>query len=176
MKLSISKLAVALAVSLPVFGAANLPATTSEAALASQVRSTLLKLPYYSVFDRLTFQVNGNEVRLAGDVTKPWLKTQAENAIKGISGVESVNSQVNVLPLSNYDDRIRFAVARAVYGQPSMTKYANITAPIRIIVKNGVVTLEGSVINEGDKTIAFLQANAVPGVFHVNNALTVDRS
>jgi len=149
--------------------------STSEQILASQVRSALLKLPYYGVFDNLTFRVSGNDVTLGGDVTRPWLKTQAEKAVKSVKGVETVSSQINVLPLSNFDDRLRAALLRTIYGQPALNKYAHINPPIRIIVNNGQVTLEGVVLNSGDRNIAFIQANSVPGVFHVENKLHLEK-
>jgi len=168
--------AAAFTVSLPL-AAADTKATpsTSEQILIEQVRSALLKLPYYGVFDNLNFQVNGSAVTLSGDVTRPWLKTRAEQAVKEVKGVDSVTSTVNVLPLSPFDDRLRAVLVRTVYGQPAMTKYAHINPPIRIIVANGQVRLEGVVLNDGDRNIAFIQANSVPGVFHVENKLRLEK-
>jgi hyperosmotically inducible periplasmic protein len=165
--------AAAFTSSLPLLAAGN-PGSTSEQLLATQVRQSLNKLPYYSVFDHLTFSIKGTTVTLTGDVTRPWLKTQAEKTVKSLNGVETVASTINVLPLSPFDDRIRLAVLRNVYGQTALNKYANITAPIRIIVRNGEVTLEGVVLNDGDRSIANIQANSVPGVFHVNNKLQLE--
>ena len=171
--------AAAFSISLPL-AAANQPAashaagSTSEQVLMAQVRSALLKLPYYGVFDNLNFQVNGGAITLSGDVTRPWLKTQAEQAVKGVNGVESVASNINVLPLSPFDDRLRAALLNRVYGQTALNKYAHINPPIRIIVANRQVRLEGVVLNDGDRNIAFIQANGVPGVFHVENNLKLE--
>jgi len=112
-----------------------------------------------------------------GQVTRPTLKSDAENVVKKIEGVEHVDNQIELLPLSPNDDRIRRAVYRAIYGFPALQKYAlGVQQPIRIIVKNGNVTLEGVVDNEGDKNIANIRANGVSGVFSVKNNLQVVKS
>lgn len=140
-----------------------------------QVRHELVMLPYYGVFDNLSYRVDGGTVTLLGQVTRPTLKSSAENVVKDIEGVDRVDNQIKVLPLSPNDDRIRIAVYRAVYGQTALNRYAmQAVPPIHIIVDNGKVTLEGVVANEGDKNIANVQANGVPGVFSVVNNLRVE--
>jgi len=147
----------------------------SHAYLERQVRHELLMLPYYGVFDNLGYRVEGNRVELFGEVTRPTLKSDAENVVKRIEGVEAVTNNVRVLPLSNYDDHIRIAVYRAVFGRGSLYRYALGPNPsIHIIVDNGHVTLVGVVQNQMDRTIATLQANSVPGVFSVTNDLRVE--
>lgn len=144
--------------------------------LQKEVRHELVMLPYYGVFDNLAFKVDGARVTLLGQVTRPTLKSDAENVVKRIEGVEAVDNQLEVLPLSPNDDRIRMAVYRAVYGQSSLNRYAmQAVPPIHIIVRNGNVRLEGIVSNEGDKNIAGIQANGVSGVFDVKNELRVER-
>ncbi|MBL8213987.1 MAG: BON domain-containing protein [Bryobacterales bacterium] len=140
-----------------------------------QVRHELVMLPYYGVFDNLSYRVEGGTVTLLGQVTRPTLKSSAENVVKDIEGVAQVDNQIKVLPLSPNDDRLRLAVYRAVYGQTALNRYAlQAVPPIHIIVDNGKVTLEGVVANEGDKNIANIQANGVPGVFSVVNNLRVE--
>src|SRR6266478_7217061 len=142
-----------------------------------EVRHELLMLPYLGVFDNLSYKVDGYNVTLMGQVTRPTLKSDAENVVKKIEGVEHVDNQIELLPLSPNDDRIRRAVYRAIYGYPALQKYAlGVQQPIRIIVKNGNVTLEGVVDNEGDKNIANIRANGVSGVFSVKNNLQVVKS
>jgi hyperosmotically inducible protein len=149
------------------------PATPAEK-LAKAVRHELVMLPYYSLFDNLSFRVEGGKVTLMGQVTRPTLKTSAERVAQRIAGVSKVVNQIEVLPLSSFDDRIRMAVLRAVYRQPSLQRYAMGALPsIHIIVKNGDVSLEGVVSNQMDKNLAFLYANGVPGVFSVTNNLRV---
>ena len=140
-----------------------------------EVRHELVTLPFYGVFDNLAFQVDGGTVTLLGQVSRPTLRTDAERVVKGIEGVERVINRIEVLPLSPYDDRIRLATYRAIYGNTALNRYAlQAVPPIHIIVKNGNVTLEGVVANEGDKNIADIQARSVPGVFSVTNNLRVE--
>ena len=140
-----------------------------------EVRHELVTLPFYGVFDNLAFQVDGGTVTLLGQVSRPTLKTDAERVVKSIEGVERVIDRIEVLPLSPYDDRIRLATYRAIYGHPALNRYVlRAVPPIHIIVKNGNVTLEGVVANEGDRNIADIQARSVPGVFSVTNNLRVE--
>jgi hyperosmotically inducible periplasmic protein len=144
--------------------------------LIRQVRHELVMLPYYGVFDNLAFKVDGSTVTLLGEVTRPTLKSDAENVVKDIEGVEKVVNNIEVLPLSTNDDRIRLAVYRAVYGHTSLNRYAlQAVPPIHIIVRNGHVSLEGVVSNESDKNIANIQASGVSGVFSVKNNLQVEK-
>jgi hyperosmotically inducible protein len=132
-------------------------------------------LPYYGVFDNLAYKVDGSTVTLLGQVTRPTLKSDAEHVVKDIEGVDKVVNDIEVLPLSPNDDRIRIAVYRTIYSQPSLSRYGFQAVPsIHIIVKNGNVALEGTVANQGDKDIAKMQANSVPGVFSVTNNLRVE--
>jgi len=151
------------------------PGTVAYNKLVKEIRHELVMLPYYNVFDNLSFKVDGSKVTLLGQVTKPTLKDSAERVVKNIEGVETVDNKIEVLPLSPNDDRIRLAVYRAIYGQPSFQRYAmQAVPPIHIIVKNGNVTLEGVVANAGDKNLANIKANGVPGVFGVTNNLVVE--
>ena len=145
--------------------------------LVKEVRHQLLLLPYYSVFDNLLFKVEGDKVTLLGQVVRPTLKSDAENAVKSIEGVASVNNQIEVLPVSPMDDQLRRAVYRAIYGDAVLSRYGMSALPsIHIIVKNGNVTLEGVVDSESDKNLANLRASAVPNGFSVTNNLTVGSS
>jgi hyperosmotically inducible protein len=147
-----------------------------ENQIAKEVRHQLVMLPYFGVFDDLGFTVNGGTVTLVGEVTRPTLKSDAGNVVKRIEGVTNVVNNIEVLPLSPDDDRIRVATYRAVYGDPALsTRYGYRALPsIHIIVKNGHVRLEGVVANEGDKNIAGIRANGVPGAFSVENDLRVE--
>ena len=147
-----------------------------ERRLDREVRHELVTLPYYDVFDNLEYRIDGDQVTLSGQVVRPTLKSGAENVVKNIEGVEKVTNNIEVLPLSPNDDRLRIAVYRAIYGHTALQRYSiRSVPPIHIIVKNGNVTLEGVVANEGDKNIANIQANGVSGVFSVKNNLKVER-
>jgi osmotically-inducible protein OsmY len=142
--------------------------------LVKEVRHQLLLLPYYSVFDILSYRVDGETVTLEGSVVRPTLKSDAESAVKSVEGVSKVVNNIHVLPLSPMDDQSRAALYRAIYGEPSLSRYAySSVAAIHIIVSNGNVTLEGTVDNESDKNLAGIRANGVPNVFSVKNNLAV---
>ena len=143
--------------------------------LVKEIRHELVMMPYYGVFDNVSFKVEGYVVTLMGQVTRPTLKSEAENRVKSVEGVEKVVNQIEILPLSPNDDRIRIGVARAIFNHPVLQQYSlRAVPPIHIIVKNGNVTLEGFVAREMDKNIANIQANGVSGVFSVKNNLMVD--
>ncbi len=146
-----------------------------EANITREVRHELIMLPFYSVFDNLAFKVEGDHVTLLGQVTRPSLRSDAEAVVKRIEAVASVTNQIEVLPASPGDDRLRLALYRAIYGNTALQRYAiSALAPIRIIVKGGNVTLEGVVATEMDKNLAGIQANSVPGTFRVSNNLLVE--
>src|SRR5215470_9324622 len=146
----------------------------AEERIQREVRHELLMLPYFGVFDHIAYKVEGYNVTLTGQVVRPSLKSDAENVVKRIEGVEHVDNQIEALPPSPMDDRLRIQLFHAIYGFPSLEKYAlGVQKPIRIIVKNGHVTLEGVVDNQGDKDTANIRARTVPGTFSVDNNLQV---
>jgi len=152
----------------------TLQANNGQDRISREVRHELVMLPYYGVFDNLAYSVNGGVVALYGQVTNPTLKSDAGNVVKKIEGVAKVDNKIEVLPLSPMDDQTRRAVYRAVYGDPSLNRYAmQAVPPIHIIVDNGKVTLVGVVDNAADKNVAALRANGVSGVFSVTNDLQV---
>jgi hyperosmotically inducible protein len=159
-------------------GAMLMPAASKNSSpkpLGEQVRRELITLPFYNVFDSLSYEVVGNEVTLYGKVTRPTLRSSAENVVKALPGVTRVHNAIEVLPLSPFDDRLRLALYRSIYSQSALSRYALGAIPgIHIIVKNGNVTLEGVVANEMDRNIAFLRANGVSGVFSVENRLRIE--
>ena len=144
--------------------------------IMKEVHHELVLLPYYGVFDNLAYQVNDEgTVTLLGQVARPTLKSDAENSVKKIEGVERVVNNIEVLPTSPNDDRIRRDTYRAIYGNNVLSQYSlRAVPPIHIIVKNGNVTLEGVVARQMDKQIAETQAKSVPGSFSVTNNLRVE--
>ncbi len=146
--------------------------------ITRETRHELVMLPQLTIFDSLKYKVDGSTVTLLGQVRNASLKDEAERAVKKIEGVEKVDNQIEVLPPSPGDDRIRMAVAHAIFGQNSpLFRYSmGALPPIHIIVKSGRVTLEGVVDSEADKNLAFMKANSVPGVFSVTNNLVVQKS
>ncbi len=202
--------ALATALSFSLFTAAAIAQEEAAAGLdarqqelqriSREVHSQIVKLPQYGVFDALHFAIKGdNTIVLRGYASRPTLKSSAENVVKKIEGVKGVENEIEVLPVSSNDDRIRAAVYQAIYGWGPLQRYTSnrggaarlqrgsvarmaggITNDppigwhaIHIIVKNGNVTLTGVVDNEGDLTIAGMRASQVPGVFSVDNDLQV---
>ena len=153
------------------------PSAKAQERITREVRHELLMLPWFGVFDNIAYKVDGYTVTLLGQVVRPSLKSDAENVVKHIEGVEKVDNQIEVLPTSPMDDGLRLRLYREIYGYPALEKYAlGVQKPIRIIVKNGHVTLEGVVDSEADKNLAGLRANSVPGIFSVTNNLRVESS
>ncbi|MBS1800488.1 MAG: BON domain-containing protein [Acidobacteria bacterium] len=173
--------------------------------IVHDVQKKLGGLVNYSVFDWITFGVHGKTLVLKGYASRPTLKDDAANAVKNIAGVAKVENEIQVLPLSNFDDRIRASVYNRIYTQAALRKYnanqgslARALGPggrsfgmmaggitqnppigyhaIHIIVNNGHVTLYGVVLNQSDASIAYIQANGAPGVFGVDNDLVVQGS
>lgn len=151
--------------------------TKGQLRLQKEVRHELVMLPFYGVFDNFEYKVEGGTVTLMGQVSRPTLKSDAEKAVRSIEGVEKVDNRIEVLPVSPNDDRLRMDLYRAIYGTTGLDRYSLRAVPtIHIIVKNGHVWLEGAVATEGDKNLANVKANGVPGVFSVTNNLHVDRT
>ena len=144
--------------------------------IVKEVHHELVLLPYYGVFDNLAYRVSPDgTVTLLGQVARPSLKSDAENAVKHIEGVEQVDNQIQILPTSPMDDQIRLATYRAIYGNSVLSPYSlRAVPPIHIIVNQGHVTLEGVVAKQMDKQVAEMQAKSVPNVFSVTNNLQVE--
>ena len=147
-----------------------------EQRLSGEVRHELNMIPQFTVFDNLAYRVDGSTVTLFGQVRDAIVKDSAEARVKHLEGVERVDNQIEILPASFNDDRIRRRVAVAVFNDPRLFNYGiQSVPPIHIIVKNGHVNLEGVVRTQGDKNDAFIRANGVPGVFSVENNLQVEQ-
>jgi hyperosmotically inducible protein len=144
--------------------------------IAKAVRHEVLMYPQYSLWDDISFRVNNGRVELLGAVNQPYKKDDLGRLVKHVAGVESVSNDIKVLPLSPNDDRLRLQVARAIFRDPSLSRYAMGAVPsIHIIVDNGHVTLTGAVMNNMDKQIAGMRASGAGLSFGpVQNNLTVD--
>ena len=162
-------LAVAPAVALAQRGASN-------PQLERKVRKELVTLPYYGVFDNLAYKVDGDGVvTLYGEVVRPSTRSDAAGRVKRIAGVTRVVNNIRVLPLSRFDDDIRRATYRSIARMGGLYRYLQGTNPsLHIVVDNGHVALEGVVSGSGDRNLAYIAANQVPGVFSVKNNLRVE--
>jgi hyperosmotically inducible protein len=158
-------------------GALTMRIPQADAHIVREVRHELRMLPYYGVFDWLEFEVRpDNTVVLRGQVVRPSTKSDAEAAVKRISGVSRVINEIQVLPPSPQDDRLRVALYRALYGWDSpLFRYATQSVPpIHIIVDHGRATLKGIVDSKADAQLAYMRARGVPGLFDVKNELMVE--
>jgi len=179
MKVVLNKLfalAAALVVAASVAAAAPADQMGQRAAyeqLAKKVRKELVTLPWYGVFDNLAYEIDGSTVTLSGQVVRPSTRKDAERRVRKLAGVERVVNNIEVLPLSSFDDSIRVRTYRALFGSNSpLFRYGLGTNPsIHIVVDGGHLTLEGVVSTEGDRRLAYMLANSVPGVFSVTNNL-----
>jgi hyperosmotically inducible periplasmic protein len=163
--------AASVAVAVPVASARQ----SNDIVVTNQVRKKLVTLPYYGVFDNLGYKVEGSTVTLYGQVVHPITRKDAARRVARIEGVEQVINQIEVLPLSRFDDSIRLRTYRAVAHTGGLFRYFLGTNPsIHIIVRNGHVALEGVVSNLGDSRLANIAANQVADVFSVTNNLRVE--
>lgn len=146
--------------------------------LAKEVRKELVTIPTFGVFDWLEGNVEPDgTVHLRGEVTRPTIKKDAERRVRKVEGVASVESRIEVLPLSPNDDRLRRAVYRELFNSGSpLFRYGQGAVPsIHIIIKNGRLTLKGVVSSKSDSDLAKLRAGTVPGLFEVRNELQVEK-
>jgi len=148
----------------------------SDEALARQVRHEIVMYPHYTIWDDINFRVNHGSVELTGAVNQPYKKSDLGKIVQGLPGVASVTNRLEVLPVSSMDDRLRLQVARAIYRDPALSRYAyGAVPPIHIIVDNGHVTLTGVVSNDFDKQVAGVRAASVGLSFGpINNNLRVE--
>jgi hyperosmotically inducible protein len=144
--------------------------------VSDEVRHQLLLLSNYGIFDWIECEINADRsATLRGQVTRPTLKSDAENALNKIESIPSIDNQIEVLPLSTSDDQIRIAVYRSIFRyEGPLFRYATQSVPpIHIIVNKGRVALKGVVATEADRQQAFMAANGISGVFEVKNELRV---
>lgn len=144
--------------------------------VSKRVRKELVTLPYYGVFDNLAYEVEGDTVTLYGQVVRPSTRSDAARRVARIKGVGRVVNNIEVLPVSGFDDDIRVQAYRAIFNTGGLHRYAmGVNPSIHIVVKRGHVTLEGVVGNRMDKQLAEFAARSIPGVFSVTNNLIAER-
>jgi hyperosmotically inducible protein len=177
------KIVLTLILALGLFGisAETISAQVSDnarienAKMSREIRKEILSLPYYGVFDAIGYQIKGDTVVLSGQTVRPLTKREAEAYVRDVAGVRNVVNNIEVLPLSPNDDRIRVRVYRSIADRGGLYRYLLGTNPaIRIIVKNGRVTLEGFVASEADRNLANIAAKSVPGTFGITNNLQIE--
>lgn len=171
--------------------------SSEDARTTNDIRKALLRLPYYGVFDYLTFQYDKGTVTLSGYVYRGTVKSDAVKAVQRVSRVDQVVDQIELLPVSQNDDRIRWSTYYRIYGDAFLSRYAPGGGlsridrrfsgprfpgsepfgyyPIHIVVKQGRTMLLGYVDSESDRTAAGFRAREVPLTFGVENELLVAR-
>jgi len=146
-----------------------------DESILKQAGKRIRTYAYYSIFDEVGLQSVGGNLVLTGNVTLPWRKTEIENLVETVPGVQRVDNKLEVLPVSSFDDEIRFRVARAIYRDPILSRYAiQANPPIHIIVKNGNVRLTGVVNNAAEKAVAQRAARFATTYFNLENELLVE--
>jgi hyperosmotically inducible protein len=142
--------------------------------LADEIGRAVERYSQFTIFDAVNGRVEGGIVTLEGKVTMPYKKTEIERRVARIDGVRELKSTIDVLPVSQFDEDLRYRIARAIYGNPSFWNYAAMSnPPIHILVENGRVTLTGVVGSEADRMLARSLATGL-GEFSVKNDLRTD--
>jgi len=166
----IAAMVVVLAMSAPAWAASE----RKDLQVAHDVSRQVLTYPQFSIFDSVHMQVDNGIVTLTGKVTMPYKKNDIEKRIARIDGVHQVVNKITVLPVSNFDDELRFRIARAIYGNSNFWNYGSMAnPPIHVIVENGHVTLDGVVNSSVERMLARSLATGF-GAFSVTNELKTD--
>ena len=178
MRKSIVRIALASILSLGlaphVFAQDETVSGRANLAVFKDVSSQVLGYTNFTVFDDISASVEDGVVTLTGHVTMPYKKEDIARRVSRVAGVNVVENKIQVLPVSIFDDRLRFRIARAIYGNPAFWHYANMAQPpIHIVVKNGHVTLAGVVNSNVERALARSLAVGF-GAFDVKNALKTD--
>lgn len=148
----------------------------SAQGIERQVYKQIVKLPYYGVFDNIAFRVDGDTVTLFGKVMQPTTRKSAERVVEKIAGVENVVNNIEVLPLSNFDDSLRIRTLQTLQNGGALGRYfVGINPSVKIIVERGNITLEGYVANRGDYNLANILTRGVTGAFGVTNNLIIEK-
>jgi hyperosmotically inducible protein len=165
----VAAVTVVLALSAPAWAADR-----KDLQVARDVQKQVLTYPQFSIFDAVHMQIDEGVVTLLGKVTMPYKKNDLQKRVAKIDGVHQVVNRITVLPVSSFDDELRFRIARAIYGNSSFWNYGSMAnPPIHIIVENGHVTLDGVVNSNTDRMLARSIASSF-GAFSVTNDLKTD--
>ena len=166
-----------------ILAAATLTLALSTPALAADsdnlqlfraVQKQVLQYSHFTIFDNVNVQVDSGAVKLTGKVTMPYKRDDLERRVRKVAGVQRVDNQLDVLPVSHFDDDLRLGIAHAIYSNPAFRGFASmVNPPIHVIVENGHVTLDGVVLNEVDRAIARSIAGNFPA-FSLTNQLKTE--
>ncbi len=161
---------VALALAVPARAAGN-----EDLQVFRDVQKQVLQYAHFTIFDSVNAQIEGGVVTLTGKVTMPFKRTDIEKRVARLDGITAVQNNIEVLPVSQYDDELRVGISRAIYGNSNFWRYASmVNPPIHIIVERGHVRLEGVVNNNVDRMLARSLASGF-GSFSVTNDLKTEQ-
>lgn len=177
MKLFSKKIVLLAAVLAVSFIGANAQSkSTDSRPLSVQIEKKILNMPYYEVFDHISFDIQGNTVYLSGKVLNGMNKSMAENIVEDLPGVEKVVNNIEILPAGGLDNSIRRELLRSITNRGGLARYVSSTRPsVRIIVDRGQVSLEGYVASRSDADALNVLANGASGAFGVTNNLVVNK-
>lgn len=172
--MKVRQLLAAAVLLLTTLSASALAQDRRDVRLADLVGRSIRSYSQFTIFDDINAQVENGVVTLSGKVTMPYKKKDLEKRVARIDGVRELRSDIAVLPVSQFDEELRYKISRAIYGNPSFWTYAAMAnPPIHIIVENGRVTLTGVVNSQVDRMLASSLATGF-GEFSVTNALRTD--
>jgi len=155
-------------------GTPALAAERENLQIFRDVSNQVLRYTQFTIFDSIHAQVEDGVVTLTGKVTMPYKKTDLARRVASVEGVREVRNQIDVLPVSIFDDELRYRIARSIYGNSAFWNYAAMAnPPIHVIVEAGRVTLEGVVNNNVERMLARSLASSF-GAFSVTNNLKTD--
>src|SRR6516162_4657862 len=141
----------------------------------NDISKAVTRYAHFTVFDSVDASVKDGVVTLTGRVTMPFKRDDIEKRVAKVDGVREVHDEISVLPVSQFDDQIRYRVARAIYTHPNFWNYAILAdPPIHVVVEHSRVTLTGTVQSEVEKALARSIATGQFGVMSVTNNLKTD--
>lgn len=165
---------LALALVAVLVGTSAAQAPRKDFQVFNDIATQVNRYTQFTIFDSVDASVENGQVVLSGWVTMPYKKTDIERRVAKVDGVVSVRNDIQVTPVSQFDDELRFRIARAIYGNPSFWNYgAMVNPPIHIVVVRGHVTLTGTVTSPVDRMLARSLATGY-GAFDVRNELRTD--
>ena len=175
MNARVAAAAVFLAMALAVPARAQILEDRKHDEIFKDVSETVLRYPQFTIFDDVNAAVVDGVVTLDGKVTMPFKKKDIERRVAKVPGVTRVENRIGVLPVSQFDDELRYSVARAIYGSSAFWQYASmVNPPIHIVVERGRVTLTGVVGSEVERMLARSLAGSF-NAFSVTSALKTDQ-
>ena len=169
------KLAVAVVAVVLLPGLARAQAPSKDHQLFDKVAQSVLTYARFTIFDQVSADVDNGVVTLTGKVTQPYKVKDIASRVSRVAGVTEVHNQLTVLPVSIFDDQLRYVLARRIYGNSAFWTYGiMVNPPIHIIVENGHVTLTGVVNSKVERMLAWSLVSGTFGVFSVDNELKTD--